>query len=296
MQKITPFLWFQKQGKEALTLYTSLFPDSKITSESTLSDTPSGTVQMFSFQLAGQDFSALSAVSDFPINPSISLFVSCETKEEVDSLWKALSPGGKVLMDLAEWPFAQKYGWVEDQYGVSWQLMYMEHRPIMQKITPTLLFTGSNAGKAEAAINLYTSLFKNTKADVLIRYEEGDSQVDPVGTLKHAIFTLENQKFGAMDSAHNHAFNFNEGISFMVKCVDQAEIDYFWEKLTADGGSAGQCGWLKDKYGVSWQIVPSAMDTMMSTATPEQAQRVTAAFMQMQKFDIAELEKAFEGK
>jgi predicted 3-demethylubiquinone-9 3-methyltransferase (glyoxalase superfamily) len=106
---------------------------------------------------------------------------------------------------------------------------------------------------------------------------------------------LENQWFAAMDSAHEHKFKFNEAISFMVYCDTQAEIDEYWEKLSAVP-EAEQCGWLKDRYGVSWQIVPTAMDEMMSQGTSDQMGRVTEAFLKMKKFDIAELKRAYEGE
>ena len=109
-----------------------------------------------------------------------------------------------------------------------------------------------------------------------------------------ADFMLEGQWFAAMDSAHEHNFAFNEAISFMVYCDTQEEIDYYWDKLSAVP-EAEQCGWLKDTYGLSWQIVPTAMDKMMAKGTKEQIDRVTQAFLKMKKFDLAELQKAYEG-
>ena len=125
-----------------------------------------------------------------------------------------------------------------------------------------------------------------------MRYNKGE-EPDKEGTIKHAEFTLEGVDFAAMDSAYEHNFTFNEAISFIVHCKDQAEIDHYWNKLTADP-KAEQCGWLKDKYGVSWQIVPTIMNEMMQDQNPEKRLRVTQAFLKMKKFNIAELKKAYE--
>ena len=162
---------------------------------------------------------------------------------------------------------------------------------------------GSVCGKAEEAINFYTSIFKDapaaakaaggTKATVLARYGKGE-EPDKEGTVKYAHFTLEGQEFGAMDSAHEHKFAFNEAISFIVHCDTQEEIDYYWEKLSAVPESE-QCGWLKDKYGVSWQIVPAEMEMMMTRGDEGKIARVTEAFLKMKKFNIATLKRAYEG-
>jgi len=119
-----------------------------------------------------------------------------------------------------------------------------------------------------------------------------DEEPDEEGAVKHAGFTLEGQQFAAVDSALEHNFSFNEAISFMVQCRNQEEIDYYWGKLTADGGHEGICGWLKDRFGVSWQITPAILADMLRDADREKAERVTRAFLKMKKFDIEELEKA----
>ncbi len=295
MQKIALHFWFDTQAKAAAEVYTKLFANSRIISVNSISDTPSGTVEIVSLQMAGQDCMFMSAGPLFKINPSISLMVVCENEAEVDTYWAELSKDGKVLMELSEYPFAKKYGWVQDRFGVSWQIGYMEGSEVTQKIMPALMYTGAVAGKAEEAMQFYTSLFKDGVIDFTARYEAGESPVDKPGTIKHAVFKLAGQKFVAMDSAHDHKFGFNEAVSLMVYCETQAEIDFLWEKLSAVPESE-QCGWLKDKYGVSWQIVPVQMNEMMGKGTPEQQQRVTAAFMQMKKFDIATLQKAFDGE
>jgi predicted 3-demethylubiquinone-9 3-methyltransferase (glyoxalase superfamily) len=293
MTTITPHLWFDTQAKEAAALYTAIFPDSRITHSSTLRHTPSGDTDIVSFELAGQPFMAISAGPLFRFNPSISFLVACQTKDEVDRLWAKLSEDGQVLMPLDVYPFSERFGWLQDRYGLSWQVMFMGDWPFTQKITPTLLFTGAVCGKAEEAIGFYTSLFSGSPVGQVHRYGEGEAPDRP-GTIKHAEFTLHGRTFAAMDSAHDHKFAFNEAISFLVPCETQDEIDFYWSRLSAVP-QAEQCGWLKDKYGVSWQITPTAMMEMMNNGTPEQIARVTQAFLKMKKFDLAALKQAYAG-
>jgi predicted 3-demethylubiquinone-9 3-methyltransferase (glyoxalase superfamily) len=153
---------------------------------------------------------------------------------------------------------------------------------------------GENCGKAEEAIGFYRSVFRNTKQGALVRYGAGQ-EPEKEGTIMFADFALENCWFAAMDSARDHKFAFNEAVSFMVSCDDQKEIDYYWGKLSAMP-EAEQCGWIKDKYGVSWQIVPAKMNEMMQHGTKEQLARVTQAFLKMKKFDLAALQRAYDGK
>jgi predicted 3-demethylubiquinone-9 3-methyltransferase (glyoxalase superfamily) len=290
-QKIVPALWYDREAVEAAGLYTSIFPDSRVTHTSVLHDTPSGPVDTVSFELAGRKFSAISAGPMFKINPSISFLAACSSREEVDALWDALSPSGISLMELGEYPFSERYGWTQDKYGLSWQIMHVGSRPISQKVTPKLMFVGEQAGKAEDAIRLYTEVFPDSKVGDLMRHGKGEG-MDKEGTLSHALFTLAGQEFAAMDSAYDHQFTFNEAISFIVNCDNQAEIDMYWEKLSAVP-EAEQCGWLKDRFGVSWQIVPRRLEEMLQSGNSEVVRRVTEAFLPMKKLDLAELERAY---
>ena len=294
MQKITPFLWFDKEAGEAARFYTSVFKDSKIKDSTTLQNTPSGTVEIVTIELSGQGFRLMSAGPLFKFTPAISFLVACKTKKEVDALWDKLSENGTALMELGEYPFSEKYGWVQDKYGLSWQVMFMGSREITQKIIPTLLFVGKQCGKAEEAINFHASVFDNAKVGAIDRYGKGE-EPDKEGTVKHASFTLEGQEFAAMDSAHGHNFTFNEAISLEVGCETQEEVDYYWEKLSADP-KAEQCGWLKDQYGLSWQIVPIILDEMLKDKDAKKVARVTEAFLRMKKFDIEGLKKAYKGQ
>ena len=300
-QMIVPHLWFDKEAKEAASFYCSVFPNSRITSLTTLHNAPSGDTDIVSFELWGYQFQAISAGPLFKFNPSISFMVNFdpsqdkEARPRIDKVWNNLIEGGQVLMPLDEYPFSERYGWVQDRYGLSWQLIYTnpegEERPL---IIPSLLFVGDIYGKAEEASDFYLSLFKDTRRGAIARYPAG-MEPDKEGMIMFTDFKLEGQWFAAMDSAREHGFGFNEAISFMVYCENQKEIDYYWERLSAVP-EAEQCGWLKDKYGLSWQIVPTAMDKMMQDQSPERLARVTQAFLKMKKFDLAALQRAYDGK
>lgn len=300
-KNIVPHLWFDKEAKEAVAFYTSIFPDSQIISEIVLKDTPSGDCDLISFDLWGQRFMAISAGPYFSINPSISFMVNFDpardknASSQIEEVWEKLSDGGQVLMSFVAYPFSEKYGWIQDKYGLSWQLILTnpegEERP---PILPSMMFIGENVGKAEEAVQFYQSIFKNSKQGVVAHYPAG---MDPnkEGTVMFSDFMLENVWMTAMDSALNHDFQFNEAVSLLVNCETQEEIDYYFEHLSAVP-EAEQCGWLKDRYGVSWQISPKDMDEMMSeNATTEQIARVNKAMMPMKKLDIETLRKAYEG-
>ena len=293
MQKITPHLWFDNQAKEAGAFYTSVFPDSRIKNTTTLHDTPSGSVDIVDIELCGQELELLSAGPLFKFNPSISFLVACATKDEVDALWKELAKGGSPRMELGSYPFSERYGWIEDRYGLSWQLMFAGGQPIRQRITPVLMFVEKQSGKAKEAIGFYTSVFHDSGIADLNRYGKGE-EPDREGTIRFGRFTLEGQQFAAMDSARTHGFTFNEAISLIVNCDTQEQIDYYWERLSADP-KAEQCGWLKDKYGLSWQVTPVLMGEMLASKDPQKLARVTQVFLQMKKFDIAKLKEAYEG-
>ena len=292
LQKIIPHLWFDKEADEASKFYMSLFEDSKLKDKTILNSTPSGTVEMITIELAGQEFMLLSAGPYFKFTPAISFVIACNTADEVTKLWEKMIDGGEALMPLSTYPFSEKYGWLVDKYGLSWQIMHIGDGDIKQKITPSLLFVGEQYGNTEEAITFYTSVFHDSHIDHIHKYGEG-AEPDKPGAVMHGAYTLENLDFIAMESAHEHHFSFNEAISFLVNCDTQEEIDYYWEKLSAVP-EAEQCGWLKDKFGISWQINPSIMNEMMSKNEPEKLAKVTEAFLKMKKFDIAELVKAYE--
>jgi predicted 3-demethylubiquinone-9 3-methyltransferase (glyoxalase superfamily) len=298
MQKIMPCLWFDTQTEDAMTLYSAGFPDSRINLikryPDGIEDGPmagmGGKVLTAIFELAGQPFMALDGGPTFRFTPATSLFVNCATADEVDHLWGKLSDGAAVLMPLQSYPFSEKFGWLADQFGLSWQINLGSRA---QKITPFLMFVGEQHGKAEEAIHFYTSLFRNSRIESIQRYgagEEGGAE----GTVKHAVFQLDGCEFMAIDSSHPHDFSFNEAFSFYVECQTQDEVDHLWNNLSAHP-DAEQCGWLKDKFGVSWQIIPTALGELMNDPDPEKSGRVMQAILQMKKIDIAGLQRAHAG-
>jgi len=164
----------------------------------------------------------------------------------------------------------------------------------MQKITPFLWFDD----QAEEAAKFYTSIFKNSEVGKIARYGEEASKISksgrPPGSVLTVEFEIEGQKFVALNGGP--LFKFNESISFVVNCETQEEVDYFWKKLTADGGQESQCGWLKDKFGVSWQVVPTILPELLSDKDAAKSERVMKAMVQMVKLDIGKLKAAAQGK
>ncbi len=301
MQKITPFLWFDNQAEEAMNFYTAIFKNSKTGNISRYDDAgaaasgrPKGSVMTASFQLCGQDFVVLNGGPHFKFNPSISFFVILETEAEVDNLWQELTEGGMALMELQKYDWSDKYGWVQDKFGLSWQISLGRKEDVGQFISPSLLFVGKQHGRAEEAVRFYTSVFKDSDIAGILRYKSGEEQ--PEGTVKHAQFTLNGQVFMAMDSALDHPFTFNEAVSLMVNCETQEEVDYYWEKLSEGGDEKAQmCGWLKDKFGLSWQIVPTILNKLLQDRDAGKSQRVMQAMLQMKKISIEDLKKAYQG-
>ncbi|SET66838.1 Glyoxalase superfamily enzyme, possibly 3-demethylubiquinone-9 3-methyltransferase [Salinibacillus kushneri] len=300
-QKIVPHLWFNQQAIEGAQFYTSIFPDSKVINVSTIQDTPSGESKLVSFNLAGYSFMAINGGPHFQFNPSISFFVNFDSsrdeyaRENLDQLWEKLSQGGTPLMPLQEYSFSKRYGWIQDKYGLTWQLILTnpdgEERPF---IVPSLMYVQDVCGKAEEASDFYLSIFNESRRGEMARYPAG-MEPDKEGTLMFTDFMLEKQWFAAMDSAQSHNYKFNEGVSLLVQCENQGEIDYYWEKLSSDP-KAEQCGWLKDKYGLSWQIWPVIMGEMMANSTNDEMKRLTKAFLQMKKLDIEKLKEAYQSK
>lgn len=289
MQKIQLHLWYDTQAAQAVTFYTGIFPDSSIDAKSVIPDTPSGNAEILTFTIAGVTFQTISGGPYFKLNHSISLAVLCATPEEVDSYWNKLIAGGEALMPLDRYPFSKRYGWLKDQFGLTWQIMYTE-APIMQKIVPNLLFSGEQAGRAEEALRFYTDTFEHSRLSHMNHYHAGEVP-NPKARLKHGAFTLEDLQMTAMDNAMEDDIPFNEALSVIVPCKDQAEIDRLWTRLSASPEHE-QCGWLKDKFGLSWQIVPEEMDTLMCDEKGDYIPSVTQVMLEMKKLDIQALKDA----
>ncbi len=278
MHSIGTCLWFDGKAKEAAHFYKEVFGEVVI-----LSENPMAVV----YNIFGRRFMNLNGGPGYPINPSISFFISVDTEAEMDAMWEKLIVDGKILMPLNKYPWSEKYGWCADRYGVNWQLM-LGHKS-RSRIMPNLMFTGNQNGNAKQAIEYYSSLFTNSNTVQIDTYQKGEP--DTEGNIKYAQFELDNLSFGAMDSSAPHQFSFNEGVSFIITVDTQEEIDNYWNYLVKEG-APGRCGWLKDKFGVSWQIVPSILGKLMTN--PVTAPKATYAFLQMSKFIIADLEKAVE--
>lgn len=275
--QIYPCLWFDGNAKAASDFYCSIFKNSKITV-----DTPMVVI----FELSGKKFMGLNGGPMYKFTPAISFFVLLESINETNEVWNKLSDEGTALMPIDKYPWSERYGWVKDKFGLTWQVSVVNKEGDKQKITPSMLFTNNLFGKAEEAVKFYTSVFNNSAIDVLIHYPDGDSNA---GKIMYSEFKLSQHDMIAMDGPGDHKYTFNEAVSFVVDCETQKEIDNYWEKLT-EGGQESQCGWLKDKFGVSWQIVPTILGKLMTDS--EKGPRVMQAFMKMKKFDIEALMNA----
>ena len=279
MHELGICLWFDKNAKEASDFYKNTFSEFEPISENPLA---------INYRFYGRRFMHLNGGPGYPINPSISFFLNIHEEEEIQRIWDAIiHDGGSILMPLNTYPWSAKYGWCADKYGVNWQIM-MGHNS-SAKIAPNLMFTGANNGKASEAIDFYTQLFPKSEIQFKQFYEKEEQDIE--GNIKYSQFLLNGQVFHAMESSMPDMQPFNEGVSFVITVDNQEEIDYYWDHLVLDG-QPGRCGWLKDKFGVSWQIVPSNLGKLMSN--PDTAPKATYAFLQMSKFVIADLEKAVQ--
>jgi predicted 3-demethylubiquinone-9 3-methyltransferase (glyoxalase superfamily) len=270
-EKITPCLWYNGNAGEAADLYCSIFANAKITSRSPI---------VVGMNVSGQSITLLDGGPMYQPNPSISLFYIGETEKELDRVWNGLSNEGEVLMPLDKYPWSERYGFISDKFGVAWQISLGKIEDVGQKITPCLMFTGKQCGRAEEALHFYSSVFKISKTDGIL-YEDQNKKL-----VKHAQFALMGNKFMVMDSAAPHKFTFSEGVSLTIHCESQEEIDYYWQKLT-ESGEESMCGWLKDKFGVSWQVVPVVLEKILGD--PAKAGKAAKAFMAMRKLDIEQI-------
>jgi predicted 3-demethylubiquinone-9 3-methyltransferase (glyoxalase superfamily) len=276
-QKIVPCIWFDGDADDAVAYYLTVFAGSK---EHARSVYPSEGLAEFQKGMAGKtltiDFTigdvrltALNAGTEFEPNPMLSFILNFDPSVEpaaadrLDAVWQRLGDGGKVLMALDEYPFSKRYGWVQDKFGVSWQLILTnpegEPRPFL---IPSLMFANANVNRANEALDFYTSVFSGSRLGNVATYPE-DQDLVTAGSVMFGEFAVGHQWFAVMDSPIAHGFNFNEGISLQVECADQAEIDYFWDKLSTVP-EAEVCGWCKDRFGVSWQVVPTDLDQIMT--------------------------------
>lgn len=294
MQRIVPCLWFHHRAVEAVTFYTSVFPDARVTAtqyypSEGLPDFQqefAGQALTVTFEIGGLRFVAINAGPEFAVNPSVSFMLNFDPSrdpraaEHLDALWASLSEGGTVLMPLGEYPFSPRYGWVQDRFGVSWQFILSnpdgDPRPF---IMPSLLFGGAAQNRAGEALACYQQVFAGARVGTVARYPDRAGPAMPGGVM-FADLELLGQWFALMDSAVEQDFGFTCGVSLILECADQAEIDHYWSALSAVP-EAEQCGWCADRFGLSWQIVPVNLSELMQG--PGSYQKL----MQMKKIDTA---------
>lgn len=276
---IYPCLTLRGKVAEAADFYIQTFGNGRIAQTSPY---------VIQIELSGQKFMLLNDGPTSTPNATISFMVISETPAETEGYWNKLIEGGKILMPLDSYTWSPKYGWVQDKFGVNWQLYQGENKDGLQKFSPTLMFTGDKAGKATEAVHFYANLFPGSSVTGILNYAEGEG--DKTDYVKHAQFLINGYVMMAMDSSADHGVGFNDAISMVVECEDQAEIDKYWNALSTNGGKEVACGWLTDKYGISWQIIPKSLGKLMTD--PERGQRAMHALMQMKKLVIADLENA----
>lgn len=298
-KEIIPCLWYNDVADEAVEFYKSVFGNVEVKHTDHYTEAgkedhghQAGTVVTIDFSIYGKNFIALNGGPYFKFTPATSFFVNCESVDEVKELAAKLSEDAEILMALGEYPFSKQYVWLNDKFGLSWQIIFKENAQ-KEKIIPSLMFSGDKSGKAKEAVSFYTSVFEDSRVGDISEYDEESAPTpDAIGKIAYGEFILQGNTFAIMDSPMQHEFTTTPAVSFTVTCETQEEIDYYWGKLSAVP-KAEQCGWLEDKYGISWQIVPNALNTMLRQGSTQQREQVTAAYMQMKKFDIAALEEVF---
>ncbi len=268
-------LWFDNNGAEAASFYCSVFPNSTIMSQNPV---------ITAFNLNGLPMKALNGGPQFQKNPSVSITVNCNEMSKTHEIWNALTEGGSVMMPIGNYAWSECYGWTNDRYGMSWQINYVPNASSAISLMPSLLFTNDYYGKAEEAVRFYTSLFADSTIDVMTAYPK-DHPFE--GHLMYSSFKLDGRSFVAMDGPGEHKFQFNEGISFVVECEDQEEIDRYWYALTMEG-KENKCGWLQDKFGVSWQVLPKNLGQLLFQS--DDSKKAMQALMRMNKIIISDLQ------
>ncbi len=265
-------LWFNDNVREAMEFYADVFPESSINHSNEV---------VTGGYLSGVHFTGINGGPVFKINPSVSMMVICETESEIDRIWNRLAENGSVLMSLGAYPWSARYGWLADCYGVNWQLYFGKLQDTHgQKIVPTLMFGQEQFGNCSAALDYYAGIFKDFKLDGILRYSEKGLE----DNVQHAQFQANDFLFMAMDGPDQQT-TFNEGVSFVILCDTQAEIDAYWNAFTAQGKES-MCGWCKDAYGVSWQVIPRNLGELL-----QKYPGAGAALMKMKKIDIAGLQR-----
>lgn len=269
--------WFNGDAQKAVARYAEIFRDTRIISSNPL-------VSMA--EISTLRFMALNGGPKYEKNSAFSIFYYCESTEEIDRLYPLLMEGGTAVMPLGRYGWADRYAWVVDRFGMHWQLNNdVINNP--QKAVPCLLFVHEKRTKLREAIAHYANIFNDHRLLLESLYPEGLG-MDPEHLL-FGQFKIGKTVINGLSSTEQHDFDFTPGGSFVVECETQEEIDYLWDKLGKDG-RYDMCGWLNDRYGVSWQIVPAVLSELM--ADPGHSQAVIETFLPMQKLEIAPLLRA----
>lgn len=297
-QKIIPNIWFDRNADEAGEFYADVFPGATATVGARYpDDVPdwqanfAGKTLTVDLVIDGYLLTLVNAGDEFRPNGSVSFMLNFDplrfdedrdaARASLDETWAKLSDGGTVRMELGEYPFSPRYGWVQDRYGVNWQLLLTnpegEPRPFL---IPQLMFCGPVQNMAREAAALYSSVLPDSGVGFVAEYPERTGPA-AAGSVMFGEFRLAGQWFAMMDSAVEQDFTFTCGVSLEVRCADQAELDRYWNALSAVP-EAEVCGWLADRYGLSWQIVPENMGELMSRPG------AYAKMMEMKKLIIAD--------
>lgn len=281
MSKITPFIRCESNAAELADYYLSIFPDSILCEQNPVVTTIDIREQTLGFINGGPHAKP---------NPSISFSLRIKDKELCDTLRNKLSDGGSVLMPYDAYVRSPAYGRCNDKYGVSRQVMYDNRdNGKAHAMIPSLMFIGANNGKTKEAMDYYCSVFPQSGIDFTRPYGENTMGENPEN-LNHAEFKLGGQQFIAMDSGMDHKFQFDDGVSLLIACDGQEEVDYYRDKIVGQWGEEVQCGRCKDKYGVSRQVAPvQCQQAIFHAETPEAGQYAMQAMMQMKKIIIADL-------
>ncbi len=279
-------LWFKGEDPaKAIDKYTGIFDNSKIL-YSTSFETPfATTAQSMEFTLGGKIFRAINAQPAFEFNNSFSLCVLCSTREDSDSKWAQLiSNGGKEIMPLGKYDFAERYGWLVDEFGLSWQVFFGGKMPFDFEVVPSLLYP---KGKTKEALAFYSTIFTDFAVNFVDYLDEEKNNI------LFSCFNINGSDYFAYDNLSDREFPFNESASIMIECETQEEIDYYWDRLSADP-TAGQCGWTKDPFGLSWQILPKFLSEALFDQDAEKYKKLSGAMLEMKKMDLGKLKKAVE--
>ncbi len=295
MRRIVPCLWYTREAGEAAEFYKLALPDTRIKKISHFDEVPpeaggikSGDVMLVKLMIGDSEIHLLNGGPYYEHTPSVSLMVTVGSKEELDLIHQKLSPGGTALIEIGEYPFSPRYTFFSDKFGVHWQLIMKEGEKL--KVTPTVIFGGEKQGLGPEAMEHYLSIFADSSVLEEERYKKNEGGIE--NSLKYSCLKIGESELVIMDAGNPSPMVLTGAISFVVPCKDQNEIDSFWEKIGAEGKEI-HCGWIEDKFGVSWQVVPENLDMFINGPDKEKARRAMRAMLKMVKLDMDKIRSAY---